>query len=75
MGMHKGNPTTVGDVQGIAQFCPALVPEIGVQLGSKVNQVNNLGSQQHCQHRYRSPIDALHRKRDLVLHPTDSEDI
>jgi len=45
MGMHKGNATTVGDVQRIAQFCPALVPKSVIQLGSKVNQLNNLGFQ------------------------------
>lgn len=75
MDMHKGNATTVGDVQRIAQVCPALVRKIRVQLGSKVNQLNNLGSQQHCQHRYRSPIYAFHRKRDPILPPADSEDI
>ena len=75
MGMHKGNATTVGDVQRIAQFCPALVRNIGVQDGPKVNQVNNLGLQQDCQHRYRSPVDALHRKRDFVLQSSGPKDI
>jgi len=75
MGMHKGNATTVGDVQRIAQFCPALVPKSVIQLGSKVNQLNNLGFQQHGQHRYRSSVDALHRKRDFVLQSSGPKDI